>query len=561
MSEPDPRPVRAVPVAARLLRGYGPLAAFAAFLLAISVLVPSKVPEKVSAGGESSSTDDGSSGPIGSSDGPGGVVSGASGATGGAGGEQGSGEIASGGGAAVVEGCDRKEQVPGDPYSPPCVAFTGDNGGATSKGVTADEINVAFRVLNEKGFQQTLAELAGAIARRHARRHQAHGRARSPSTSTSASSSTAARSRSTSTTARARTPPSCSARAATRPRPTPPRWPRRSAPSPTCRPPPSPTPTRSPTARRHRLRRPVPVARVARRARARTSGASPPTAPIVAEFAAEYAVKRLVRRQRRRSPAARSRASPASSPRWRRRTPGTRSRCRSPRRRRQKAGCDAGRRTAQYQLDLGTMSNQATNIIAAAARAQGVTTILCGCDPIIPVFLSGVANRENYYPEFIIVGTALTDTDIVGQLWNQDFAKPRLRRQLARPSFVPPTADDRLRGLQVGAPGRAGVLRRPHLLPDVHAGDRPPDGRARTSRRRPSRRACSPTRRSSGRSGSGASGRATTRRPDDVREIYWDPNAISTYNGKQGALHRHRTTAALRSRARSPPATRTCPVR
>ena len=39
--------------------------------------------------------------------------------------------------------------------------------------------------------------------------------------------------------------------------------------------------------------------------------------------------------------------------------------------------------------------------------------------------------REGYYPEFIIVGTALTDTDIVGQLWNQEFAKPRLRRELA----------------------------------------------------------------------------------------------------------------------------------
>ena len=55
-------------------------------------------------------------------------------------------------------------------------------------------------------------------------------------------------------------------------------------------------------------------------------------------------------------------------------------------------------------------------------KADGITTIVCGCDPILPVFLSGVANRENYFPEFIIVGTALTDADIVGQLWNQNFA-------------------------------------------------------------------------------------------------------------------------------------------
>jgi len=54
------------------------------------------------------------------------------------------------------------DQVPGDPYSPPCFTFTGDNGGETHHGVNATEIHVAFRVLNEKGFQQTLASLAGA---------------------------------------------------------------------------------------------------------------------------------------------------------------------------------------------------------------------------------------------------------------------------------------------------------------------------------------------------------------------------------------------------------------
>jgi hypothetical protein len=40
----------------------------------------------------------------------------------------------------------------------------------------------------------------------------------------------------------------------------------------------------------------------------------------------------------------------------------------------------------------------------------------------MPVFLSGVAARQGYFPEFIITGTALTDQDIVGQLWNQQFA-------------------------------------------------------------------------------------------------------------------------------------------
>ena len=54
------------------------------------------------------------------------------------------------------------------------------------------------------------------------------------------------------------------------------------------------------------------------------------------------------------------------------------------------------------------------------------------------MFLSGVANREQYYPEFIIVGTALTDADIVGQLWNQNFASHAFGVS-PLDGFVPPT--------------------------------------------------------------------------------------------------------------------------
>ena len=89
-------------------------------------------------------------------------------------------------------------------------------------------------------------------------------------------------------------------------------------------------------------------------------------------------------------------------------------------------------------LDLGTMSDQATRIIADF-KSKGITTIICGCDPIIPVFLSGVANREQYYPEFIITGTALTDADIVGQLWNQQFASHAFGVSSLN-GFQPPTS-------------------------------------------------------------------------------------------------------------------------
>src|SRR5699024_4034981 len=61
---------------------------------------------------------------------------------------------------AGVSACEGRDvQIQGDPYSPPCVSWGGgDNGGVTATGVTADEIVVAYRVLGENGFQQTLAD-------------------------------------------------------------------------------------------------------------------------------------------------------------------------------------------------------------------------------------------------------------------------------------------------------------------------------------------------------------------------------------------------------------------
>ena len=91
----------------------------------------------------------------------------------------------------------------------------------------------------------------------------------------------------------------------------------------------------------------------------------------------------------------------------------------------------------QYQLDLGTMSNQANNLVPKL-KSEGITTILCGCDPVFPVFLTGAMNREQYYPEIIITGTALTDADIVGQLFDQEAAK-HMFGVSALEAPVPPT--------------------------------------------------------------------------------------------------------------------------
>ena len=46
---------------------------------------------------------------------------------------------------AVTPCSDRARQIPKDPYSPPCLAFTGNNGGVTSRGVTKDTTGIGIR--------------------------------------------------------------------------------------------------------------------------------------------------------------------------------------------------------------------------------------------------------------------------------------------------------------------------------------------------------------------------------------------------------------------------------
>jgi hypothetical protein len=186
-----------------------------------------------------------------------------------------------------------------------------------------------------------------------------------------------------------------------------------------------------------------------------------------------------------------------------------------------------------YQLDLGTMSNQAQNIIPKM-KSAGVTTILCGCDPIMPVFLTGEMNREQYYPEFVIVGTALTDTDIVGQLWNQNEAAHAFGvSSLETP--VPPTqtiAYEAYKKVRTDEPAFSvdliyfqmemmaiGIqMAGPNLNPQTFEQGMfsyPPK---------------------LGPAGFWQFGPHDYTAANDVREVFWDPNATSTYNGKQGAF-------------------------
>jgi hypothetical protein len=514
-------------VGQRLMRGYGPLAVLALMLLLMSVLVPSKVQDSAELSTSGSSTN-GSSGSV--TEGPETVVTTPEGTADPAAGEGGEGGQAAGGEVPGTKGgCpDRTEQVPGDPYSPPCVAFSGSNGGATSKGVSDTSIKVAYRVLNEKGFQQTLAQLAGAtlsdspqavtntvlaLADYFNQRFQFYGRKIEIVPYDGKGSNTnelLGKGREQAVADAIKVADEIGAFADL------------SATS---------EPYAGALADRGVIGFGTPyLSRKWHEDHAPFAWSIATDGSVVSEFAAEYAVKKLYGGNAdhaggnlKGKPRVFGTLAPENS--WYQESVDNAEQVVKG------AGQQPGYRRA-YVLDLGTMSDQATRIIADF-KDRGITTILCGCDPILPVFLSGVANREQYYPEFIIVGTALTDADIVGQLWNQNFASHAFGVS-PLDGFVPPTqtiAYAAYKSVRDDEPAftvdliyyqmymlAIGIqMAGPELTPqtfDAGMAAYPPK---------------------SGPFGLWDFGPGDRTAANDVREIYWDAGAISTYNGKNGA--------------------------
>ena len=72
-----------------------------------------------------------------------------------------------------------------------------------------------------------------------------------------------------------------------------------------------------------------------------------------------------------------------------------------------------------YVLDVSRFPDQAAQA-AVQFNARGVTTVVLACDPISSVVLTQAATKQNWGPEWYIVGTALNDTDAIGRLMDQD---------------------------------------------------------------------------------------------------------------------------------------------
>jgi hypothetical protein len=75
--------------------------------------------------------------------------------------------------------------------------------------------------------------------------------------------------------------------------------------------------------------------------------------------------------------------------------------------------------TLSYPLDLANVSKAAENLLNKL-QAEGITSVACACDPLLPKFLTEAATKANYRPEWLVMGTALTDSDTLGALYDKE---------------------------------------------------------------------------------------------------------------------------------------------
>lgn len=69
-----------------------------------------------------------------------------------------------------------------------------------------------------------------------------------------------------------------------------------------------------------------------------------------------------------------------------------------------------------YSPDINKASEE-SEAIAQKLIAEGVTTVLCFCDPVTPIFITKTMSRLTYFPEHFMTGTGLLDYDKLGRLY------------------------------------------------------------------------------------------------------------------------------------------------
>ena len=81
------------------------------------------------------------------------------------------------------------------------------------------------------------------------------------------------------------------------------------------------------------------------------------------------------------------------------------------------AACDAQPPVlVTYESNIERSQTQASANISALIDGK-VTTVMCMCDPIAPVFRTSTATRQGYFPEHLLTGSGLLDYDKLGRLY------------------------------------------------------------------------------------------------------------------------------------------------
>ena len=72
-----------------------------------------------------------------------------------------------------------------------------------------------------------------------------------------------------------------------------------------------------------------------------------------------------------------------------------------------------------YQLDVSRFPDQAAQATVQFAAA-GVTTVILACDAISAIVLTEAATKQQWNPEWMTIGTGLTDLDNAARLYDQN---------------------------------------------------------------------------------------------------------------------------------------------
>jgi hypothetical protein len=75
-----------------------------------------------------------------------------------------------------------------------------------------------------------------------------------------------------------------------------------------------------------------------------------------------------------------------------------------------------------YQLDLARAQETARTVVAAL-QDNDVTSVILAGDPVFPLFLTAEATAQGYFPEWVVMGYAFTDTAVFGRTYDPEQMK------------------------------------------------------------------------------------------------------------------------------------------